>query len=136
MHHKDRSSSRRERIEGLPHIEAKHVLAPRVHGYGRPEVWSVAAADGLLPPLIAADIHQDPDEPSLFGSRNGPGRRLGHPEKRLLNEVECLVRARTQPAGEPVQACAMGREQPAQPLLLRRGLCSVSDVLTHGLLNG
>lgn len=102
MHHEDRSSSRCERIEGLPHREANHVLPPRIHGRGTPEKGRVAPAHGLVAPLIAADVHQDPDEPSLFGSRNRPSRGLGDSEKRLLDEIEGFVCARAQPAGETV----------------------------------
>src|SRR5262245_57493637 len=116
VHDDDRAAPWCQAVEGPPDsgpCDPRGLLVDRA---ARVELLVEPPANGALAPLIAADVDENADEPRLFPGRATRYRRqrAGGPEKRLLDEVQRLVRVRRKPAGQAVQPLVMSLEQLGQ----------------------
>ena len=113
MHDDDGTAAGRQNIKGLPYHVLRDQGRFRVRSADSRSGFIVVIANRFLAPLVAADVDEHPHEPRLFlrGANryrpDGPRR----PEKRLLDEVECVVYGGRDASGETVETIMMNVEQ-------------------------
>ena len=117
--HENRPPARRQQIERLPHHGMRDQPRFGIDGAGRRDVprGRGAVPHRRVPPVVAADIDQHPDQPGLFAGRSVRDalRRPRHAQKRFLDEIGGIVRTPRQPPRQPEQALMVRVEQLGHP---------------------
>lgn len=139
VQHEDRPPARGEVVECLPYRDLQQVGRLRVPRWLGPDVRRASTLHGRAPPLIASQVHQDPDEPRLLLAECGgrAGRRARDLDEGVLHQIEGVVLVRDETAGQAIQSVGVGTEQRFQLLRQQARLCCATLRLRpHALLNG